>query len=115
MIAFGEEVRFPKRANPYGMFGVFGGVAILFVLTTYAAVIGEGWQNITSANGLGNVAISPQPYVDLATRYVGGWLVPVLYTTISTSTFATILALHNGMARYFIVLLVSQDVVDDDE
>src|SRR6266566_120853 len=100
-VAFGEEVRFPKRAIPFGMFGVFGGVAILFILTTYAAVTGEGWQNVTSATGLGNVAISPQPYFDLATRYVGGWLVPVLYVTISTSTFAAILAFHNGMVRYF--------------
>ena len=100
-VAFGEEVRFPRRAVPYGMFGVFGGVAILFILTTYAAVTGEGWQNVTSATGLGNVAISPQPYFDLATRYVGGWLVPVLYVTISTSTFAAILAFHNGMVRYF--------------
>ena len=40
-VAFGEEVRFPKRAVPYGLFGVFAGVGLLFVLTTYAAVIGE--------------------------------------------------------------------------
>ncbi len=100
-VAFGEEVRFPRRAVPYGLFGVFGGVALLFILTTYAAVIGEGWQNVTSPTGLGNVAISPQPYFDLATRYVGGWLVPILYITISTSTFAAILAFHNGMVRYF--------------
>src|SRR5207249_1965004 len=34
---------------------------------------------------------------------LGVWscLVPVLYLTISTSTFAAILAFHNGMVRYF--------------
>ncbi len=31
---------------------------------------------------------------------MGGWLVPVLYVTISTSTFAAIIAFHNGMVRY---------------
>jgi amino acid transporter len=97
-VAFGEEVRFPRKAIPYGLFGVFAGVGALFVLTTYAAVIGEGWQQTMKT--LGNVAIAPQPYFDLATRYVGGWLVPVLYLTISTSTFAAIISFHNGMVRY---------------
>ncbi|HYU72481.1 MAG TPA: APC family permease [Ktedonobacteraceae bacterium] len=99
-VAFGEEVRFPKRAIPYGLFGVFAGVGLLFVLTTYAAVIGGdgGWQQ--TAKTLGNIAIAPQPYFDLASRYVGGWLVPILYITISTSTFAAIIAFHNGMTRY---------------
>jgi amino acid transporter len=97
-VAFGEEVRFPRRAIPYGLFGVFAGVGILFVLTTYAAVIGGGWQH--SADTLGNIANAPGPYFDLARHYVGAWLVPVLYVTISTSTFAAIIAFHNGMVRY---------------
>lgn len=97
-VAFGEEVRFPRKAIPYGLFGVFVGVGLLFVLTTYAAVIGLGWQN--TASTLGNLANAPRPYFDLANRYVGGWLTPVLYVTISTSTFASIIAFHNGMIRY---------------
>jgi amino acid transporter len=97
-VAFGEEVRFPRKAIPYGLFGVFAGVGLLFILTTYAAVIGLGWQN--TASTLGNLANAPAPYFDLATRYVGGWLTPVLYVTISTSTFASIIAFHNGMIRY---------------
>ncbi|HVB23930.1 MAG TPA: APC family permease [Ktedonobacteraceae bacterium] len=97
-VAFGEEVRFPKRAIPWGLFGVFAGVSLLFILTTYAAVIGLGWEH--AADTLGNVATAPQPYFTLAGRYVGGWLTPVLYVTISTSTFAAIIAFHNGMVRY---------------
>lgn len=97
-VAFGEEVRFPRRAIPYGLFGVFTGVAVLFILTTYAAVIGGGWQH--AADTLGNIANAPGPYFDLARHFVGGWLVPVLYVTISTSTFAAIIAFHNGMVRY---------------
>ena len=97
-VAFGEEVRFPKKAIPYGLFGVFAGVSLLFMLTTYAAVIGLGWEH--AADTLGNVAAAPQPYFTLAGRYVGGWLTPILYITISTSTFAAILAFHNGMVRY---------------
>jgi amino acid transporter len=97
-VAFGEEVRFPRKAIPYGLFGVFAGVGILFILTTYAAVIGLGWQN--TASTLGNLANAPTPYFNLASRYVGGWLTPVLYVTISTSTFASIIAFHNGMIRY---------------
>lgn len=97
-VAFGEEVRFPRKAIPYGLFGVFAGVGILFILTTYAAVIGLGWQN--TASTLGNLANAPTPYFDLANHYVGGWLTPILYVTISTSTFASIIAFHNGMIRY---------------
>jgi amino acid transporter len=97
-VAFGEEVRFPRRAIPYGLFGVFAGVGLLFILTTYAAVIGVGWQH--AADTLGNISIAPGPYFDLARHYVGGWLVPILYITISTSTFAAIIAFHNGMVRY---------------
>ena len=97
-VAFGEEVPFPRRAIPYGLFGVFTGVGVLFLLTTYAAVIGGGWQH--AADTLGNVANAPGPYFDLARHFVGGWLVPVLYVTISTSTFAAIIAFHNGMVRY---------------
>jgi amino acid transporter len=97
-VAFGEEVRFPKRAIPYGLFGVFAGVSVLFILTTYAAVTGLGWEQ--AASTLGNVQQAPQPYFNLATRFVGGWLVPILYITISTSTFAAIIAFHNGMVRY---------------
>jgi amino acid transporter len=101
-VAFGEEVRFPRKAIPYGLFGVFAGVGILFILTTYAAVIGLGWQD--TVNTLGNLANAPTPYFNLADRYVGGWLTPVLYVTISTSTFASIIAFHNGMIRYFYAL-----------
>lgn len=97
-VAFGEEVRFPRKAIPYGLFGVFAGVGLLFILTTYAAVIGLGWQNTSST--LGNLANAPTPYFDLASHYVGGWLTPVLYVTISTSTLASIIAFHNGMIRY---------------
>ncbi len=101
-VAFGEEVRFPRKAIPYGLFGVFAGVGLLFILTTYAAVIGLGWQN--TASTLGNLANAPTPYFDLANRYVGAWFTPILYVTISTSTFAAILAFHNGMIRYFYAL-----------
>jgi len=97
-VAFGEEVRFPRRAIPYGMFGVFAGVGLLFVLTTYAAVIGVGWTH--AADTLGNIANAPGPYFDLARHFVGDWLVPILSITISTSTFAAIIAFHNGMVRY---------------
>lgn len=99
-VAFGEEVRFPRKAIPYGLFGVFAGVGLLFILTTYAAVIGGpgGWQHVVGQ--LGNSSIAPGPYFDLASTYVGGWLVPILYITISTSTFASMISFHNGMVRY---------------
>ncbi len=101
-VAFGEEVRFPRKAIPWGLFGVFAGIGVLFILTTYAAVIGgpSGWQGVTGPHGLGNPAIAPGPYFDLAAKYVGGWLIPILYITISTSTLAAIISFHNGMVRY---------------
>ncbi|MFL5626815.1 MAG: hypothetical protein ACJ788_14620 [Ktedonobacteraceae bacterium] len=77
-------------------------VSAIGMVLFYAAVIGgpSGWQGVTGSQGLGNPAIAPGPYYDLATKYVGSWLIPILYITISTSTLAAIISFHNGMVRY---------------
>ncbi|MBX5452099.1 MAG: APC family permease, partial [Thermogemmatispora sp.] len=96
---YGEESRNPRRAVPMAIFSVIVIMALLYIWTTYSAVIGLGWQH--AGDTLGNIAIAPKPYYDLADRYVGGWLKVLMIIAVTTSGFAACLAFHNGMVRYF--------------
>jgi len=96
--AYGEEARQPHRAIPIGIGTVLVLMVVLYVWTTYSATIGLGWQH--AGDVLGNIAQAPEPYYHLAETSVGHWLVTVMIVTVSTSTFASCLAFHNGMVRY---------------
>lgn len=96
---YGEESRHPRRVVPLAIFSVIAGLALLYVWTTYSAVIGLGWQH--AGDILGTIANAPGPYFDLAGHFVGGWLVVCMLIAISVGTFSANLAFHNGMTRYF--------------
>jgi amino acid transporter len=96
---YGEESRSPRRVVPVAIFSVIAGLALLYVWTTYSAIIGLGWQH--AGDVLGNIANAPGPYFDLAGSFVGGWLVTCMIIAISVGTFSANLAFHNGMTRYF--------------
>jgi amino acid transporter len=72
---------------------------LLYIWTTYSAIIGLGWQH--AGDTLGNIAIAPLPYYNLADAYVGHWLTVIMIIAVSTSTFAACLAFHQAMVRYF--------------
>ncbi|GCE31682.1 amino acid permease [Dictyobacter alpinus] len=97
--AMAEETRNPRRNVPIALFSVIAGLAVLYLWTTYSAIIGMGWMH--AGDTLGNIANAPGPYFDLATKYVGGWLVVVMLIAISVGTFSANLTFHNGMVRYF--------------
>ncbi len=96
---YGEESRNPRRAVPLAIFSVIAVMAVLYIWTTYSAVIGLGWQH--AGDVLGNIAIAPTPYYNLADHYVGSWLKVIMIVAVSTSSFAACIAFHNGMVRYF--------------
>lgn len=96
---YGEEARNPRRAVPIALFSVIIGLAVLYVWTTYSVIIGLGWQH--AGDVLGNIANAPGPYFDLATKYVGGWLVVCMLIALSAGTFSANISFHNGMVRYF--------------
>lgn len=96
---YGEESRNPRRAVPVAIFTVVVAMSLLYIWTTYSAVIGLGWQH--AGDQLGNIAIAPQPYYNLADHFVGHWLTVLMIIAIVTSTFGACLAFHQAMVRYF--------------
>ncbi|GHO49199.1 amino acid permease [Ktedonospora formicarum] len=96
--AYGEETRHPRRAIPVAMYSLLIGLTVLYVVTSYAATIGVGWQH--AGGTLGNIATAPQQYLVLANHYVGSWLGTALVILVVTSNAASAFAMHQVMARY---------------
>jgi amino acid transporter len=96
---YGEESSNPRRNVPVAIFSVIAFIALLYIFTTYSATIGLGWTH--AGDTLGNIAIAPEPYYNLANNYIGGWLKAIMIVAVTTSTFASCLAFHNAMVRYF--------------
>jgi amino acid transporter len=96
---YGEESRNPRRVVPIAVFTVVAAMSLLYIWTTYSAIIGLGWQH--AGDVLGNIANAPLPYYNLADAYVGGWLKVLMIIAVSTSTFSACLAFHQAMVRYF--------------
>ena len=99
---YGEEARSPRRAIPLAMVAVALLMSVLYIWTSYSATIGLGWTH--AVDTLGNIAIAPAPYYQLATTYVGGWLKVLMSVLVTTSTFASCIAFHQVAARYLFAL-----------
>ncbi len=99
---YGEEARSPRRAIPLAIVAVAIVMSVLYIWTSYNATIGLGWTH--AVDTLGNVAIAPAPYYQLANSYVGGWLKVLMSVLVTTSTFASCIAFHQVAARYLYAL-----------
>lgn len=91
-VSFAEETPNPRKALPIA---VVGGVAIivaLYVLATYAAVVGFGVGHIDE------LAASSEPIARLASLYAGP-LEPLLKIAVLTSIVANLMAAGNSNAR----------------
>jgi amino acid transporter len=95
---YGEEARHPHRAIPLAIIVVAVLMSVLYIWTSYSATIGLGWTH--AVDTLGNVALAPEPYYQLANTYVGGWLKVLMSVLVTTSTFASCIAFHQVAARY---------------
>ena len=91
-ISFAEETPDPRRALPIAVIGGIVAMVALYVLATYATVIGFGVANIEA------VASDPEPIRTLAARFTGP-LVPFLQIAILTSLGANLMAAGNANAR----------------
>jgi amino acid transporter len=91
-ISFAEETPDPARAMPVAVVGGIGVIAVLYVLTTYAVVVGFGVDRI------GEAAKAPEPLSVLAATYAGP-LGALLDLAVWTSVVANLMAGGNANAR----------------
>lgn len=91
-ISFAEETPDPARAMPIAVVGGVAFVTLLYVLTTYAIVVGFGSDRI------GDVPKTPEPLSVLAAAYAGP-LGGLLDLAIWTSVVANLMAGGNANAR----------------
>lgn len=91
-ISFAEETPDPRRALPIAVIGGIVAMVALYIVATYAAVIGFG---VDKAAALG---ADPEPILSLAHRYAGV-LEPFLKIAVLTSLGANLMAAGNANAR----------------
>jgi amino acid transporter len=101
---YGEETRQPRKIFGAATFGTLIVLGIVYVLVTYAFVVGWGTNHV--AQGVkaqfGGQTISA--FYPLTTRYVGVSLTDAFKVLIITSSFACQLAFFNTSARYLFAL-----------
>lgn len=87
----GEEVREPHHV-PWGIFGAVLLVGAIYLLTTYAEMIGFG------VNGVDKLTKDTAPFTTLAAQYAP-WLKLLVGLAGVSSIFAVIMNSHNGITR----------------
>ena len=91
-ISFAEETPNPRRAVPIAVLGGVVVMAALYVIGTYAAVIGFGTDHLDV------LAADSEPIATLASRYAAP-LEPLLAFAVFTSIAANLMAAGNANAR----------------
>lgn len=91
-ISFAEETPDPAKALPIAVLGGVAVIALLYVFSMYAVVVGFGVENMSA------VAADPEPIASLAALYAGP-LKPLLEIAIWTSIVANMMAGGNANAR----------------
>lgn len=91
-VSFAEETPNPRKALPIAVLGGVAAMATLYLVATYAAVIGFGVDNI------GDLAGDSEPIATLASRY-SPVLEPLLALAVLTSIAANLMAAGNANAR----------------
>lgn len=90
-VALAEETENPRRTIPRAVLLSIGLMGLLYVVTSYATVTGFG-------NDLGALSQSQIPFMDLATKYLGGFAILAALAGF-TSAFGTLLAGSNNVSR----------------
>lgn len=95
---YSEEARDPEVSVPRATYFSVFLIGFFYMATAWLMAVGVGVDNVgPTLQGL------PDPTTflfDLAARYVGGPIVPIMHLLFVTSLFAGVLAFHNGAARY---------------
>jgi amino acid transporter len=102
--SYGEETRRRPGIMAAAMLGTLAVLAIVYVLVSYAFVVGYGTEGVAAGVGAqfdGEVASA---YFPLTDRYGGAALTTAFEALIVTSLFACQLAFFNTAARYLFAL-----------
>lgn len=95
---YSEEARDPARSVPLATYMSVGLIGAFYSFGTWAVVMGTGvdqlWPTLQSLND------PTELLFELSRLYAGEWLTVAMRILFVTSTFASILAFHNAIARY---------------
>lgn len=96
--SLGEETANPRRSIPRAVFGTVLISSAFYLLVMYASAIGFGTDNAAAW------ASDPMPIGTLATRYVGGWLAPLVDVAVMIDLLAIASAFMATSARGWFAL-----------
>lgn len=98
---YSEEACDPKTTVPRATYVSVLLIGIFYMVSSWFMVVGAGEAKLMmDLQGLAD----PTTFLFvLAERYVGSWIVPVMSVLFISSLFASVLALHNAVARYIYV------------
>ena len=94
--ALAEEARNPRRDIPITVYASILIVGLIYLLCSYAAVV--GFAGIPAKDPMGNLAIDPAPYLTLAQHYIP-WFAVVIGIVGVTSSVGCFLAATNSQTR----------------
>ena len=91
-----EEAKRPRRDIPIALFASILILGLIYVLSSYAAVV--GFAGIGGTNPMGNLANDPAPFLTLAQHYIP-WFAAIVAIMGVTSCLGLYLAALNSNAR----------------
>jgi len=94
--ALAEEAKNPRRDIPITVFASILIVGLIYVLSSYAAVV--GFAGIPAKDTMGNLASDPAPYLTLAQHYIP-WFAVVVGIVGVTSSVGCYIAAANSQTR----------------
>ena len=101
---YGEETKRPKHVFGRATFGTLIVLGIVYILVTYAFVIGWGTNHVAQGVNAQFKGLTISAFYPLTTKYGGPWLTDAFKVLIITSSFACQLAFFNTSARYLFAL-----------
>jgi amino acid transporter len=94
--ALAEEAKNPRRDIPITVFASIIIVGLIYVLSSYAAVV--GFAGMSSKDPMGNLSIDPAPYLTLAQHYIP-WFAAIVGLVGVTSSVGCYIAAANSQTR----------------
>jgi amino acid transporter len=93
---YSEEAREPARTIPRATYWAVGLITVFYVLTSWSLIVAHG-----AGDASGAAAADPGGFVlGITDTYLGGAGTTAIKVLFLTSAFATLLGLHNAIARY---------------
>jgi amino acid transporter len=94
--ALAEEAKHPRRDIPITVFASILIVGLIYVVSSYAAVV--GFAGIPAKDTMGNLAADPAPYLTLAQHYIP-WFAVIVGIVGVTSSVGCYIAAANSQTR----------------